>query len=105
MSEADTRSGGEAQRGPGDMEALLQEASPWRPRPGLEVAGYTLEAKLGTGGQGTVFRASRQGRQYAVKFLFLPRSARWAWRERDVMVKLGQAGGLPLVEEGVWPAH
>ncbi|KFA91998.1 serine/threonine-protein kinase [Archangium violaceum] len=105
MSEADTRSGGEAQRGPGDMEALLQEASPWRPRPGLEVAGYTLEAKLGTGGQGTVFRASRQGLQYAVKFLFLPRSARWAWRERDVMVKLGQAGGLPLVEEGVWPAH
>ncbi|MFE8602254.1 serine/threonine protein kinase [Archangium violaceum] len=105
MSEASTRSGGHEQRRPGEVGLLHVESSPWRPRPGLEVAGYTLEARLGTGGQGTVFRASRQGHQYAVKFLFLPRSARWAWRERDVMLKLSSAGGLPLVDEGVWPAH
>ncbi|WNG55624.1 protein kinase [Archangium gephyra] len=105
MSEASTRSGGHEQRRPGAVKPLQDESSSWRPQPGLEVAGYTLEARLGTGGQGTVFRASRQGCQYAVKFLFLPRSARWAWRERDVMRKLSHAGGLPLVDEGVWPAH
>ncbi|AKJ01442.1 serine/threonine-protein kinase [Archangium gephyra] len=104
MSEASTQSGGHEQR-PVEGEILQEESSAWRPRPGLEVAGYTLEARLGTGGQGTVFRASREGRQYAVKFLFLPRSARWAWRERDVMVKLSSAGGLPLVDQGEWPAH
>ncbi|HYO66358.1 MAG TPA: protein kinase [Archangium sp.] len=87
------------------LEVLQQESSQWEPRPGLEVAGYALEARLGTGGQGTVFRATRQGRQYAVKFLFLPRSAPWAWRERDVMRKFSSAGGLPLVDEGVWPAQ
>jgi protein kinase-like protein len=105
MSEAGTESGGHEQQRPGEVVLLQDESSPWRPRPGMEVAGYTLEARLGTGGQGTVFRASRQGLQYAVKFLFLPRSARWAWRERDVMLKLSSAGGLPLVDQGVWPAH
>ncbi|HEX5752207.1 MAG TPA: hypothetical protein VFZ09_38695 [Archangium sp.] len=105
MSEAGARSGEQEQQRPGALESLEEESSPWRPRPGLVVAGYTLEARLGTGGQGTVFRASRGGRQYAVKFLFLPRAARWAWRERDVLAKLSHAGGLPLVDEGVWPAH
>ena len=105
MSEAGTDSGGNEQRRPEVVEPPQQEASPWQPRPGLEVAGYRLEARLGTGGQGTVFRATRGGQQYAVKFLFLPRAAAWAWRERDVMVKLSHAGGVPLVDEGVWPAH
>jgi serine/threonine-protein kinase len=71
----------------------------------MEVAGYRLEATLGTGGQGTVFRATREGRTYAVKFIFLPRAAHWAWRELDVMVKLWRAGGLPLEGHGLWPAH
>ncbi|WP_375767825.1 protein kinase [Archangium gephyra] len=105
MSEAGTDSGGEEQRRPGVVEPPGQEDSAWQPRPGLEVAGYRLEARLGTGGQGTVFRATREGQPYAVKFLFLPRAAAWAWRERDVMVKLSHAGGVPLVDEGVWPAH
>jgi serine/threonine-protein kinase len=105
MSEASTDSGGQEQRRPEEWAHLAHESAPWRPRPGLEVAGYRLEARLGTGGQGTVFRATRGGQPYAVKFLFLPRSAHWAWRERDVMVKLSHAGGLPLVDEGVWPEH
>ncbi|HZI07106.1 MAG TPA: hypothetical protein VEZ71_24005, partial [Archangium sp.] len=106
MSEAGTDSGGGQQRRPGKVvEPPAHELARWRPKPGLEVAGYMLEARLGTGGQGTVFRATRGGQQYAVKFLFLPRSAPWAWRERDVMVKLSHAGGLPLVDEGVWPEH
>jgi hypothetical protein len=51
-----------------------------------------------------VFRAGREGRRYAVKFIFLPRSARWGWRELDVMVKLWRAGSLPLEGHGLWPA-
>ncbi|HEY0094481.1 MAG TPA: serine/threonine-protein kinase, partial [Archangium sp.] len=98
MSEAGADSSEDGQQG-------LHHESPehYLPRPGLEVAGYRLEARLGTGGQGTVFRATREGATYAVKFLFLPRSAHWAWRERDVLVKLSSAGGLPLVDQGVWP--
>ncbi|HLM43583.1 MAG TPA: protein kinase, partial [Myxococcaceae bacterium] len=54
---------------------------------------------------GTVFRARREGRHYAVKFIFLPRSAPWARRELDVMVKLWRAGSLPLEGHGLWPAR
>ncbi len=91
----------------GDEQQRLHHESPERylPRPGMEVAGYKLEARLGTGGQGTVFRARREGRTYAVKFLYLPRAEHWAWRERDVMVKLCGAGGLPLEGHGLWPAR
>ncbi|WP_309896517.1 protein kinase domain-containing protein [Archangium sp.] len=74
------------------------------PGVGIEVAGYLLERRLATGGQGTVFRARREGRHYAVKFIFLPRSAHWARRELDVMVKLWRAGSLPLEGHGLWPA-
>ncbi len=74
------------------------------PQVGMEVAGYRLERRLATGGQGTVFRARREGRLYAVKFIFLPRSAQWARRELDVMVKLWRAGSLPLEGHGLWPA-
>ncbi|MCY1081695.1 serine/threonine protein kinase [Archangium lansingense] len=106
MSEAGTHSAGD---GPQGLEAPphLQRDSPehYQPRPGLEVAGYELQAKLGSGGQGTVFRAVRQGRTYAVKFLSLPRGRHWALRERDVMRKLSEAGGLPLEAHGLWPEH
>ena len=108
MSEAGADGRGDEQRGLGVLgPLLLQHDSPeWHlPRPGMEVAGYMLEAKLGSGGQGTVFRARREGRTFAVKFLFLPRAAHWAWRERDVMVKLCDAGGLPLEGHGLWPAR
>ncbi|MFY0565064.1 serine/threonine protein kinase [Archangium lansingense] len=106
MSEAGTHSAGDEPQG---LKAPphLQWDSPehYQPRPGLEVAGYELQAKLGSGGQGTVFRAVRQGRTYAVKFLPLPRARHWALRERDVMQKLSEAGGLPLEAHGLWPEH
>jgi len=85
----------------------LARDSPERhlPQVGMDVAGYRLEARLGSGGQGTVFRARREDRPFAVKFIYLPRSARWGWRELDVMVKLWRAGGLPLEGHGLWPAR
>ncbi|QRN94904.1 protein kinase [Archangium violaceum] len=74
------------------------------PQVGMEVAGYRLEATLGSGGQGTVFRARREDQLFAVKFISRPHAASWARRELDVMVKLWCAGGLPLVGHGEWPA-
>jgi serine/threonine-protein kinase len=70
----------------------------------MEVAGYRLEATVGSGGQGTVFRARREGLPFAVKFISLSR-APWARRELDVGVKLWRSAGLPLVGYGLWPAH
>ncbi|QRN94338.1 protein kinase [Archangium violaceum] len=74
------------------------------PQVGMEVAGYRLEATLGRGGQGTVFRARREDQLFAVKFISQPHAASWARRELDVMMKLWHAGGLPLVGHGEWPA-
>ncbi|KFA89573.1 hypothetical protein, partial [Archangium violaceum] len=59
-------------------EREWEEAGP--PALGTEVDGYRLERRLGAGGQGTVYRASRGGRLYALKFLSLD-SPDWAWRE------------------------
>ncbi|MGZ3458810.1 MAG: serine/threonine-protein kinase, partial [Archangium sp.] len=110
-------SGGEAGRGLDEREARPGARRLWPgrwhgdsperhlPQPGMEVGGYRLEAKLGTGGQGTVFRARREGRLYAVKFIYLPHSAHWAWRELGCMVRLWRAGSLPLEGHGQWPAR
>ena len=75
------------------------------PEPGMEVAGYRLESRLGGGGQGTVYLARREGRPYAVKFLPLPHTGDWAWRELDVLVRLRWAGVVTLEGCGKWPAH
>jgi eukaryotic-like serine/threonine-protein kinase len=75
----------------------------WRPRVGETVDGYVLEAELGRGGFGVVFRARRGGRLYAVKFLQLRGAPGWAWRELDVMLRVRRMGGIALVGHGQWP--
>jgi serine/threonine-protein kinase len=74
-----------------------------RPRVGDTVGGFLLEAKLGEGGYGVVYRARRGGRLYAVKFLYLPRVEAWAWRELEVMLRLRRVGTLRLEGHGRWP--
>ncbi len=74
-----------------------------RPRVGDTVGGFVLEAKLGEGGYGVVYRARRGGRLYAVKFLYLPRVEAWAWRELEVMLRLRRVGTLRLEGHGRWP--
>jgi serine/threonine-protein kinase len=76
-----------------------------RPRVGDTVGGFHLEAKLGEGGYGVVYRARRGGRLYAVKFLYLPRVEAWAWRELEVMLRLRRVGTLRLEGHGRWPDH
>ncbi|WPB75631.1 hypothetical protein KYC5002_42385 [Archangium violaceum] len=61
-------------------------------------------AAAGAGGQGTVYRASRGGRLYALKFLSLD-SPDWAWRELEVRLRLRlrRVGGLAVECHGLWP--
>jgi len=78
------------------------EEEPW-PRVGATVAGFELEAELGRGGYGVVFRARRGGRLYALKFIYLPYAEGWGWREVEVLLRLRQLGGVQLEGCGRWP--
>ncbi|AKJ00661.1 serine/threonine-protein kinase [Archangium gephyra] len=85
---------------PRRAEREWEEAGP--PPLGTEVDGYRLERRLGEGGQGTVYRARRGGRSYALKFLPLD-SPDWAWRELEVRLRLRRVGGLSVESHGLWP--
>jgi serine/threonine-protein kinase len=78
------------------QQALLPEV-------GTSVGGYHLEARLRAGGFGTVYRARRGGRLYALKFIYLPRTEAWGWRELEVLLRLRRVGTLPLEGHGKWP--
>ena len=64
--------------------------------------GFRLETRLGEGGQGTVFRARRGGRLYAVKLLSLALDD-WAWRELEVRLRLRRVGSVKVLGCGLWP--
>ncbi|WP_309887648.1 protein kinase domain-containing protein, partial [Archangium sp.] len=73
------------------------------PPVGTTVGGYYLEAKLGRGGQGTVYRARRGGQLYAVKFIYLPLAGKWSRRELEVLPRLERVGVVRLEGHGQWP--
>jgi serine/threonine-protein kinase len=73
------------------------------PALGSTVGGYHLEAKLGKGGQGTVYRARRGGQLYAVKFIYLPIAGKWARRELETLPRLEKVGVVRLEGYGKWP--
>jgi serine/threonine-protein kinase len=82
----------------GAQEAFL-------PREGEVVAGFTLEARLGAGSYGTVFRARRGTRLYALKLLYLPHAGAWAWRELEVLLRLHQARLVEVDCHGQYGEH
>jgi serine/threonine protein kinase len=67
------------------------------------VGGFLLEARVGSGSFGTVYRARRGGRPYALKFLHLPSTERWAWRELEVLLRLRRVGWVAIEGHGLWP--
>ena len=73
------------------------------PQVGATVGDWGLEARLGAGAYGTVFRARRGGRLFAVKFIFLPQVGALAWRELEVTLRLSRVGMLAVEGHGYWP--
>lgn len=85
-------------------QVLSEPLEPQLPLTGTRVGGLVLEARLGTGGYGTVYRArSPGGKVYAVKFIHLPRAAAWAWRELEVLLRLRRLGWVAVRGYGEWP--
>ncbi|WP_375768003.1 protein kinase [Archangium gephyra] len=82
----------------GAQEAFL-------PQEGEEVAGFTLEARLGAGSYGTVFRARRGERLYALKLLYLPHTGAKAWREVEVLLRLHLARLVEVECHGHYREH
>ncbi|MFY0577784.1 serine/threonine protein kinase [Cystobacter fuscus] len=68
--------------------------------PGTQVAGYTLEAILATGGSGTVYLAHRGHQRVALKLV--PRDA-WGEREVDALRRVRHPQVVSLLGYGLWP--
>ncbi len=73
------------------------------PRPGTDVGGYVVEAKLGAGGFGTVYRARRGGRLFALKLLELKAVGGWAEREVAILLRLKHQNVVGFLGCGFWP--
>ncbi|OJT24870.1 hypothetical protein BO221_10730 [Archangium sp. Cb G35] len=70
------------------------------PGVGGRVAGFTLEGKIATGSFGTVFRASRDGRRFAVKLVRMgPRGE----REVDALRRAQFPNVVGFLGYSVWP--
>jgi serine/threonine-protein kinase len=70
------------------------------PKVGEVVGGFTLEARLGAGSYGTVYRARRGDELYALKLLYLPHAGAWPFRELEVLLRLNYAGLVGVEAHG-----
>ncbi|WP_309892407.1 serine/threonine-protein kinase [Archangium sp.] len=75
------------------------------PKVGEVVGGFTLEARLGAGSYGTVYRARRGDRLYALKLLYLPHAGAWPLRELEVMLRLHYARLVEVEAHGHYRHH
>jgi serine/threonine-protein kinase len=82
----------------GAQEAFL-------PKVGQVVGGFTLEARLGAGSYGTVYRVRLGDGLYALKLLYLPHAGPWALRELEVLLRLHHAGLMRVEAHGHWCHH
>lgn len=68
--------------------------------PGSQVAGFTLQAQLGKGGAGTLYRACRGDHHVALKVI--PKDA-WGEREVDALRRVQHSPVVRLLGYGGWP--
>jgi hypothetical protein len=71
--------------------------------PGTDVGGYGVEAQLGEGGFGTVFRAQRGGELYALKMLPMEEVGEWGVRELLNLAKVQHPHVVRLLGHCQWP--
>ncbi|HZH74509.1 MAG TPA: serine/threonine-protein kinase [Archangium sp.] len=80
-------------------ELPLEEGVPL----GVVVGGYRMERKLGSGGQGKVYLAWREGRAYALKFIHLKHVGEWGWRELFILLRHQWPNVVRLHSHLRWP--
>ncbi|HSP81192.1 MAG TPA: serine/threonine-protein kinase, partial [Myxococcaceae bacterium] len=72
-------------------------------RPGTDVGGFQIEKKLGMGAFGTVYRARRKKRVYALKLIARSGAGAWAEREVGVLLQLQHPHVARITSCGYWP--
>jgi serine/threonine protein kinase len=83
-------------------QSLRERASLVIP-PGTEVRGFLVESELGAGGFGTVYRARRGERLYALKFIHRKAAGGWAQREVESLLRVSHRNVVGFEGCGFWP--
>ncbi|WP_224365424.1 serine/threonine-protein kinase [Hyalangium versicolor] len=70
---------------------------------GTDVRGFLIEGQLGAGGFGTVYRARRGERLYALKFIRIKDAGGWAKREVESLLRVSHRSVVGFEGCGFWP--
>jgi serine/threonine protein kinase len=70
---------------------------------GTEVRGFLIEPELGAGGFGTMFRARRGERRYALKFIRHKEVGGWAKQEVEMLLRASHRNVVGFEGCGFWP--
>ncbi len=81
----------------------MRDRAPLVIPPGTEVRGFVIEQELGAGGFGTVFRARRGERLYALKFIRCKDAGGWAKREVEILLRVSHRNVVRFEGCGFWP--
>lgn len=81
----------------------MRDRAPLVIPPGTEVRGFVIEQELGAGGFGTVFRARRGERLYALKFIRCKDAGGWAKREVEILLRVSHRNVVGFEGCGFWP--
>ncbi len=83
-----------------DSDGEARGEQSWRLDPGMQVAGFVVEGLLASGSFGTVYRARRDGRPFAIKLI--PMDER-GHREVDALRRVRHPNVVGFHGYGLWP--